>query len=96
MKHTVILLLACLLTSALPFTGYSQTTTIKNKVTTIVYQDKFGNKTGSSTNSGNTMTFRDSHDKVTATAINSGNTTTIRNSSGKRIAMVTKPKNGYK
>jgi hypothetical protein len=92
MKHAVILLLVCLLTTALPFTGYSQTTTIKKQGNTIVYQDKFGNKTGSSTKSGNTTTFRDSHDKVTATAINSGNTTTIRNSSGKRIATVTKPK----
>jgi hypothetical protein len=92
MKHTVILLLTCLLIAALPFTGYSQTTTIKKQGNTIVCQDKFGNKTGSSTKSGNKTTFRDSNDNVTGSSVSSGNTITIWDNKGKRVSTVTKPK----
>ncbi|MEN6374192.1 MAG: hypothetical protein ABFD75_05325 [Smithella sp.] len=92
MKNAVILLLVCLLIATLPFAGYSQTTTIKKQGNAVVYQDKFGNKTGSATKSGNKTTFRDSNDNITGTSVSSGNTVTIRDSKGKHISTVTKPK----
>lgn len=91
MKHWAILLWTSLLIIAFTAAGYSQTTTIKKRGRTVVFQDKFGNKTGSATKSRNTTTFRNASDKITGTAVSSGNKTTIRNSSGKRVATIPEP-----